>query len=347
MIAIAEIGIPSFELWKVDWVGKGSSTPSHPHDNVGNWLWDDGGCILWDDGSVMALGGDGGEPSIHIKGSFVQWAPQKERYVWINGEQYVLDEEFELILYNTVWGYGKDISTRNVGRFSLYLEKITYFHSSGSSDYSYLFYDCKYLKDISGLRFFDTKGVINLQGFFWNNIFTDISALRNWDVSECVNLGNIFDRCAKIEDFSPIKDWETRKNTSLNYMCANNNSVAEITSFANWDVSKVTNFTGIFWGARMSKFTMNDWDFGSATSFKNIFYDCGILTDITGSCKNIKLNLDLSLCPLSPESAMVFINGLAEITTKQTLTLRSSTYNSLTDEQKAVATAKGWSIVSA
>lgn len=50
---IFEIGIPSIELWGIDW--RGESKSEHPHDNVGNWLWDDGGCILWDDGGVIKL----------------------------------------------------------------------------------------------------------------------------------------------------------------------------------------------------------------------------------------------------------------------------------------------------
>ena len=53
MVEIFEIGIPSVEIWNVDWIG--ASESKHPHDYVGNWLWDDGGCILWDDGGVIKL----------------------------------------------------------------------------------------------------------------------------------------------------------------------------------------------------------------------------------------------------------------------------------------------------
>lgn len=53
MMDIFEIGIPSVELYGVDWVG--TSESGHPHDYVGNWLWDDGGCILWEDNTVIAL----------------------------------------------------------------------------------------------------------------------------------------------------------------------------------------------------------------------------------------------------------------------------------------------------
>lgn len=54
-----EITIPSISLATIGidgivWYGT-SSEPSHPHDSIGNWLWDDGGCILWDDGGAIAL----------------------------------------------------------------------------------------------------------------------------------------------------------------------------------------------------------------------------------------------------------------------------------------------------
>lgn len=52
MIAIKEIGIPEISLWSVDLVGV---EERHKHDYLGNWLWDDGGCILWDNGGVIAL----------------------------------------------------------------------------------------------------------------------------------------------------------------------------------------------------------------------------------------------------------------------------------------------------
>lgn len=54
MVEIFEIGIPSLELWSVDFVDA-SEESTHPHDYVANWLWDDGGCILWPDGGVIEL----------------------------------------------------------------------------------------------------------------------------------------------------------------------------------------------------------------------------------------------------------------------------------------------------
>ena len=54
--------------------------------------------------------------------------------------------------------------------------------------------------------------------------------------------------------------------------------------------------------------------------------------------------LNLSDCPLTAASAMVFINGLATVTTTRTLKLSATTYDSLTNEQIAIATSKGWTV---
>lgn len=51
-VILPQTGIPIITLQGVVWV---QEEMSHIHDYVGNWLWDDGGCILWDDGLVIAL----------------------------------------------------------------------------------------------------------------------------------------------------------------------------------------------------------------------------------------------------------------------------------------------------
>lgn len=51
-----EISIPSVFLPTIGLGGVNMTDGTrHPHDYIGNWLWDDGGCILWDNGGVIAL----------------------------------------------------------------------------------------------------------------------------------------------------------------------------------------------------------------------------------------------------------------------------------------------------
>ena len=68
------------------------------------------------------------------------------------------------------------------------------------------------------------------------------------------------------------------------------------------------------------------------------------LTHITGN-PNFKTSLNLSPCTrLTHDSLMVVINGLPEVTTSQTLQLGSVNLSKLTDDEKKVATDKGWTL---
>lgn len=82
----------------------------------------------------------------------------------------------------------------------------------------------------------------------------------------------------------------------------------------------------------------------SATDTINCFQDCASLTDISGN-PNFKVSLNLSTCTqLTHDSLMVVINGLQEVTTAQTLTLGTANLSKLTEDEKKVATDKGWTL---
>ena len=82
----------------------------------------------------------------------------------------------------------------------------------------------------------------------------------------------------------------------------------------------------------------------AATNLGYCFYGCLSLADITGN-PNFKASLDLSGClKLTHDSLMVVINGLQTVTKTQKLTLGSTNLAKLTDEEKKVATDKGWTL---
>ena len=83
-------------------------------------------------------------------------------------------------------------------------------------------------------------------------------------------------------------------------------------------------------------------DISQVTQTLNAFA-CDNLTEIRFVSGTIKVNIDFSRCAkLSAQSIQSIIDGLATVTTAQTLTLNSAIV--LTDEQKATITAKGWTL---
>ena len=85
-------------------------------------------------------------------------------------------------------------------------------------------------------------------------------------------------------------------------------------------------------------------DTSKVTDMNSMFSYCYSLTDMGGFI-GLKVNLDLSRCPLTHDSIMNVINKAADVTASPvTLTLGSDNLTKLSDEEKAIATGKGWTL---
>ena len=86
-------------------------------------------------------------------------------------------------------------------------------------------------------------------------------------------------------------------------------------------------------------------DWGSVSAFTETFGTTAALTTITGVIIGMNgANISVADSPLTHDSAMVLINGLANSSNK--ITFKASTYNTLTADDIAIATAKGWTVAS-
>ena len=116
---------------------------------------------------------------------------------------------------------------------------------------------------------------------------------------------------------------------------------------SNFDTSNVMNMQYMFGGCDTLVNLYINFDTSNVTVydyFNGIFNSDIKLENVVGKFEGAKVNLNLSDCPLTSASAMVFINGLATVTEKRTLKLSATTYDSLTTEQIAIATSKGWTV---
>ena len=121
----------------------------------------------------------------------------------------------------------------------------------------------------------------------------------------------------------------------------------------NYDMSKVTDIEGMFTNSTITSFTKSNGplDFSSVTNATDAFKGCTNLATLAGFT-GLKANLSLSDCPLTVESINNVINemydfnanGLIPEEGQGTLTLGATNLAKLTDEQKAIATAKGWTL---
>ena len=117
---------------------------------------------------------------------------------------------------------------------------------------------------------------------------------------------------------------------------------SSLTSFPALDLSKGTEFERT-WADCTSLTSLPALDLSSGTIFYDVLYNCSSLATL-GGFGAISENFDLSPCTkLTVDSLMNVINQAATVTGK-TMTLGSDNLAKLSDEQKAVATSKGWTL---
>ena len=142
--------------------------------------------------------------------------------------------------------------------------------------------------------------------------------------------------CQSLTEFPLI---DTSKGTNFEqawYGCSS------LTEFPALDLSKGTAFARA-WAECTSLTKLPLLDLSAGTDFTQTWAGCSSLTTL-GGFGAIKESIDLYSCTkLTVESIMNVINQAATVTGK-TMNFGSTNLNKLTDEQKAVATSKGWTL---
>lgn len=210
----------------------------------------------------------------------------------------------------------------------------------------HIYWLCKNIKgDQSGVKW-DVPNVSNLQGVFFSVPATaiDVSGIKT---AECTDFQMAFDSAGM--EHLDVSMWD---------MSGTNDAIAVFHGMPNL---RTLNFSHKHFKAgcqvahlfancpKLRELILTDVDFtGTISSHELPFYNNPSLETIIGPVTGIAWDVNLGAASrLTAESAMVIINGLAEVNSSSaaTLTLHASAYDRLTPEQIAVATSKGWRVV--
>jgi len=206
-----------------------------------------------------------------------------------------------------------------------------------------MFQNCSSLTslDASG---FNTQNVTSMQ-----NMFSNCSSVTSLDVSgfstqNVTSMNGMFNGCSSLTSLD-VSGFNTQNVTNTNAMfqgCAGLTSL-DVSGFR---TQNVTGMNGMFLNCSSLTFiNLGDkFDASKVSSVTNMFQFCSSLKTITGNFKNLSISLNLAACPLDHDSALRIINGLATVTTAQTLTLSSTTKSTLSATEKAVLINKGWTL---
>lgn len=187
------------------------------------------------------------------------------------------------------------------------LESIPQFDTSHLKTVDYLFSGCVSLKEVP---FLNTQNVTSM-----NRVFEDCHSLATVPLFDTSNVSELY---------STFRNCKTLESLPL------------------FDFSKITTMIGVFNGCTQLK-EIPAFDVNQVKSFANAFDGCISLESI--EMKNIGGNLDISASTKFTADALVTVfNHLKTVTTSKTLTVGAANLAKLTDEQKAIATGKGWTL---
>ena len=180
-------------------------------------------------------------------------------------------------------------------------------------------------------------------------MFRGCSSLTSLDVSKfntaaCKNMGYMFYGCSSLTSLD-LSSFDTAACTSMGAMFNRCSSLTSL-DLSSFNTAACTYMINMFNGcSSLTSLDVGNFNTAACTNMGYMFDYCYKLTTVTGSFEGTKLNLGLYDCPLTNSSAMVFINGLANVSETRQITFKSTTYDTLTPEQLAVATSKGWTVV--
>lgn len=210
------------------------------------------------------------------------------------------------------------------------------------TDLSWMFANCVKLTKINSMNEWNTSNVINMAGMFAScNNLTSLD-LSSFDTSKVTNMEFMFNSCTSLTSLN-LSNFDTSNVTTMNSMfssCSNLTSL-DLSSF---NTSKVYNMMSMFSLCKnLTSLNMNNCDVSNVTNTIYMLNNCSSLVNFQAPM-NISVDFCVDACTLlSHDSLMSIINNLATVTGK-TLDLGATNLAKLTDEEKAIATGKGWTL---
>ena len=208
---------------------------------------------------------------------------------------------------------------------------ISYSDTSNVTNMSEMFFFASKLTSAPQL---DTSKVTDMSVMFRN--CTNLTSVPQLDTSKVTDMESMFYSCTNL---TTIPQLNTSKATRMLTMFL---GCRKLTTIPQLDTSKVTNMGEMFSGCT-SLTNIPELNVSSSTYFSYIFKDCTSLTSI--GMYGFRYSIDISSTALGHDAIVAFLNQAGTAyNSSQKITMGSAKLALLTDEEKAIATNKGWTL---
>lgn len=219
----------------------------------------------------------------------------------------------------------------------------------------------------------DTSNITSLRSTFGNMKNLESVDLSDWNVSNVTTFYALFDTCPHLKTID-VSKWDTSSATNMEWMfCRVNATHLDVSNF---DTSNVTNMHSMFTGNySLIQLDVSNFDTSNVLNINRMFSYCPVFEELNinglnlarctsmnetfiGSnfkvirCDGLRFpNIDMSKIGLTSSTALTvesivgLFNALPQSDKGYSFQIGSNNIAKLSDEQKAIATNKGWTLI--
>lgn len=195
----------------------------------------------------------------------------------------------------------------------------------------------------------NTLQVTNMRSTFYICDKLQSVSCENWRLDNCTSMFAMFDSCLALKNFD-LSRWNTSKVTNMEWVFIRCASLTSL-DLSNWDTSQVTIMNNFFNSCTsLTSLDISGWNTSKVHGMRNMLNNCVSLETL--KCDNLILpNIELGniglvySTKLSVDSIVGLLNALPQSDKGYSFQIGSDNIGKLSDEQKAIATDKGWTLI--
>ena len=200
---------------------------------------------------------------------------------------------------------------------------------------------------------YDVSNITNMNAMFYECSALTSLDLSGWNTSKAIYMNNMFQKCSALTSID-LSGWNTSKVTGMRAMFYECSKLTSL-DLSGWNTSKVTDISGMFYNCSgLTSIDLSGFSLISCTKATDIFRFDNNLVNIKlpdlGHNQNCT-SLDLLFCSKLTKDSILFLfnnafdRATAGYTKAFTITLNAATKALLTEDEIAIATNKGFTVV--
>ena len=198
------------------------------------------------------------------------------------------------------------------------------------------------------LTTFDTSNVNNMERMFYNSNRLESLNVSNFNTAKVTDMSGMFHGIKPTE--LDLSSFDTSQVTDMSEMFGWCTNIVSL-DLSHFNVSNVTDMRNMFgWCLNLKSLNISNWNMSKVTNVYQMFDATSLIETIV--CDGLQLPdinmsyISLNSCPkLTVDSIVGLLNSLPQSTHNYSFKIGKTNIYKLSDDQKAIATNKGWTLV--